>query len=245
MKRMTTLLILLLAIPLPAKSSDFWTIFGENLAYRHAIKGSYIPDQPYTNRLTSDETLNLAVISLGSAFTKRFAQVAAEKKDFAINQCVVTDEPYRCYSEIILKTTLDEMGFMPEINLSDKFVKKVLKFYDNSIRPNESLGARMERARRIPPWKKFNPRISVDFGEPELVAATPFYTFFNIYVEPRWGTKNGPRLVLIKYGIFFDIDKEGLLIRYRLREYTAGKKYYAIHIRPEGSIWIDTIIISR
>ncbi|MFH1539346.1 MAG: hypothetical protein ABIH66_10335 [bacterium] len=242
-KILTTIILLSLITPATALADDFWAVFSETFAYKHAVSGNYIPAMPAPERVPEDTTRNLALKSFGVAFGTRFSQIASDQKDELIRTCLFAREPYRCAFESIMTATVDETGFMPKIRFSDRFIKKAWKLYDRTLRNNETIDERMKRARRVPPWKKFNPRINFQFDSPELIAALPFYTFFSIYVEPSWGARSGPRLVLIRQSVSLDIGRDGMGIQFRLLRNPVGKGYYSVNISPDRSIALDTFLL--
>ncbi|MEW5946215.1 MAG: hypothetical protein AB1742_08460 [bacterium] len=245
MKKWAITISLMFFPALTATSSDFWTIYAETLVYQHSINGGYIPSQAHLNRLDEAQTVDIALKSLNYAFTERLGQVAKEKRDYALQNCLFSREAYRCYFDEVVRTTLDEMGFMPDIHFSDRFLQKAWKMYDRSVRPNDTIEERMRRAKRVPPWKKFNPLVNVDISEPEIFIAAPFYTFFSIYVEPRWGTGTGPQVVLMKSRFFLDVDREKALLRYSLAKKPYARGYYTFYVGSDRSFWIDSMLIIK
>lgn len=242
-KALTTILLLLLTTATTAMADDFWAVYAETFAFKHAVSGDYIPARPAPERVSEDTTRNVALRSFGIAFGARFAQIATDQKNDLIKTCLFAREPYRCAFESIMEATVDETGFMPRIRFSDRFIKKAWKLYDRTIRHNETIDDRMKRARRVPPWKKFNPRVNFQLDHPELIVALPFYTYFSIYVEPRWGTRNGAHLILMRKAFSVDLSRDGAQFQFRLLRNPVGKGYYTIHLSPDRSIALDTFLL--
>lgn len=238
-----TILLAALFLTAPALADDFWAIYGENLAYKHAVAGGYIPSQPNPGNVTEGETRDIALKTFSVAFGARLTQIAKNRKEDIINKCVAENEPYKCFVDTVVGETISETRFLPEVRFSENLIRKLKRFHDKTLGVNEPLNDRMKRAARVPPWKKFNPRINFRLDDPELVVATPFYTFLSIYVEPRWGTDSGPILLLMKKGVLVEIDQDRATLQFRLLKNPMKRGYYSFHMNTDGSIVFDSFLM--
>lgn len=249
MKKLTIViahLALLSSLSTLARAADFWETYSTGIMYHYSVKTGSIPDIPRTGlRLSNDEVTAILTKSFSRALGERLTDVA-DKKSYVAIVCIFHPEPERCFADNILDATFDEVYFINAPKFSQKFLKKMSKYYAYTINDDdEEMERRTDAAGRVPPWKKFNPRFSFDLNEPEIAVSAPFYSFAGIYVEPRYGTGRGPSMTFLFKRYLLDVQKEGVELKYRTEHNAYGRGYIAVSIRPEGEIIISNEFIIR
>lgn len=77
----------------------------------------------------------------------------------------------------------------------------------------------------------------------ELVVATPFYSFFGIYVEPQWGTETGASLGLVRDPWYIDVFDDGLTVKYRFSENGMKNMEFDIVLSPALELRMENTLI--
>ena len=244
--RITGIIISLIAVCIPARSADFWDLYSENLMYNYSVKTGTIPDTTqYGQRLDNDEVFSILTKSFSQALGERISKVAKQQKGATLI-CFFTDEPERCVVDNVLEATFDEVHFINAPGFSNRFLKKLRKYYSYTLAGDRrDMMERVSAADNVPRKKNFNPRFGINLSEPEIIVATPFYSFFGVYVEPKFGTRRGPSLSFMLDDVFFDFQKEGLSIKYNMSQRRFGKGYLSITVHPEGEIYISNELILK
>jgi len=245
MKKAMMIIILMTGIPAAASAAerDFWSIYGEHLVYNYAVKAGTGASFDFNHRLTSDETFSIATRSFSQSLGIRFSEIAYSRRG-VLFVCIFSREPERCYLDVVLESTFSEIHFFKSPGFSQKFLMKVRKFYVGGMFDRSSLPARKHRARLVPPWKKFNPLFGFSPGDMELVMSTPFYTFYGIYVEPQYRTRNGPALGLMKDRWFVDISDENVTFGYRFPGMVDRKFTTTVTLRKGPEVRVSNTLIS-
>jgi hypothetical protein len=246
MKRFIVIIGTLLAMSATAKAEDFWTLYSQNLVYNYSVKTATIPDRvQFGQRLSNDQMLALLTRSFSITLGERLKSTARQRSPVAFI-CIFSGEPERCFADVVLGVTFDEVHFINAPKISNKFLKNLKSYYSYSLfGEKDALERRLHAANNVPRWKKFSPRFGFNLNEPEVILSSPFYTFLGIYVEPKYGTKNGAAVSLVLGRFFMDFQKEGLSIKYRLKQKTIGRGYLNVTVRPEGEIIIGNEFILK
>lgn len=246
MKKLILLITLIMPICTMACADDFWETYSKNLTYNYSVKTGAIPDLPRTGqRLSNDEMISVLTKSFSQSLGQRLGDVADQRSAVAI-VCIFHPEPERCFGDFVLGATFDEVHFMNPPGFSQKFFKKVSKYYAYTLNDDEQeLERRGQAARRVPPWKRFNPRFGFNLNEPEVMMSTPFYSFGGVYVEPRYGTSRGASISFLYKRYFVDVQQEGVELKYSTGRNPFGRGYLSVSIRPEGEIYISNEFMMR
>lgn len=246
MKKISATIFLLLIAAGVARAADFWEIYAQNLTYNYSIKVGAIPDRvDFGRRLSNDDMLAVMTRSFSQTLGQRVTRVAADRQFVAL-ACMFSSEAQRCVVDNILEFTFNEVHFINAPGFSNKFLKKLQKYYSYSLyNEDEALERQGEAAARVPRFKNFNPRFGFNLNEPEIILSTPFYTFMGIYVEPRYGTRRGPSVSLMYGNYYFDFQREGLAIKRKWKQSAPGRGYLSITVRPEGEFYISNEFMLR
>jgi len=250
MKRPTITTLLTLAVMIgiccPARTADFWQTYGQKLTYNYSIKTGTIPAMSQAGlRLSNAEMTSIITKTFSQALSQRFKQVSKQRSASAI-VCIFTPEPERCFTENILTATFDEVQIVNAPSFSNKFLKKLKKYYGYTLNGGDNELERYRRAAgKVPARKKFNPRFGFNLNEPEIMVSSPFYSYVGIYVEPRYGTRTGPSLSLISGKFFFDVRKSDLTIKYHIGRGKSARGYTSISVNRRGEVLISNDLILK
>lgn len=238
-KRIITLSLLLGGIMTAhASATDFWTIYSDKIATNFSVKTGAVLEQGMSNKLTEREILALATKSFSQSFGARFSEVAHDTRGLLI-VCIFSREPERCYMDNVLKTTFDEIHFVPTPGFSQKFLKKFSQKYSSTLMQPKSLYGREIRAAGVPRRKNFNPRFGFKLDGFELIASAPFYTYKNIFVEPIWGTSQGAGISFTKGRVGLELEDGGASIQYLLLKNANKSSQMTLLIRTNGSVYLE------
>jgi hypothetical protein len=246
MKKLIAAIIITIAAGSGAGASDFWDIYSRKLTYNYVVKTGAIPERiQFGQRLSNDEMVSVLTKTFSQALGERMKSAARQSRPIAI-ACIFTPEPERCFADQVLGLTFDEVHFINAPGFSNKFIKSISKYYSYTLNgDDDALQRRIAAAGKVPQRKKFNPRFGFNLNEPELMVSSPFYSFFGVYVEPRFGTKRGPTISFMRGKYFVDFQKEGVSLKYRLKQGGFGRGYTSITIRPEGEFYISNELILK
>ena len=246
MKRFIVIITTLLAMSATAKAGDFWTLYSQNLVYNYSVKTGTIPDRTqFGQRLSNDQMMALLTRSFSITLGERLKKTARYRSPVAF-VCVFSGEPERCFADVVFGATFDEVHFINAPEISNKFLKKMKRYYSYTLfEDKDAVTRRLKAANKVSRHKNFSPRFGFNLNEPEVILSTPFYTYFGIYVEPKYGTKNGAAVSMVSGRVILDFQKEGLAIKYRLKQKTIGRGYLNVTVRPEGEIVIDNEFILK
>ncbi len=245
-KTVRTIRVLILATAIgwmsapQALATDFWATYSSTFMSNYTAKTGMAMEHGMSERLTEREVLGMATKSFSQSFGARFSEVARDNRGLLI-VCIFSREPERCYMDSVLKTTFDEIHFVPAPGFSQKFIKKFARVYSASLMKPRSIHGREERAAGVPRKKNFNPRFGFSLDGFELVAAAPFYTYKGIYVEPLWGTSNGVGLSLTKGRIGLMFDHDSAAVQYHIPK--SSLTQLVLTIRTTGDLFIDNIFL--
>jgi hypothetical protein len=237
---------LTLCMTVAARGTDFWEAYGMKLMYNYSVKTGSIPgNNENTHRLSEKE--------IGAVMTKTFSQTLGDRvKDVSRRQgvcalvCIFTPEPDRCVADGILRTAFEDVRIMKAPSFSNKFLKKVRRYYAYTLNGDENqLDRRKKAARNVPSHKKFNPRFGIDLEAPQFIASMPFYSYLGMYIEPKYGTARGFSATFIKDRFFVDADREGVAVKYHVRRRENARGFTSITFRPEGEIAISNEFILK
>jgi len=195
-----------------AAATEFWETFSNRFAYNYAVKSGSVYKQGMNSRLTTHEVLSVSSKSFSQGFGDRFREVAKSHRPLAV-VCIFSMEPDRCYLGSVMKSMFGEIKLLPTPSFSEGFIKKFSKFYTVTLSDPKSALDKEIRAAGVPRHSMFNPRFGFTFENFEIIAAAPFYTYYGVYVEPQWGTSNGPSLGFLKKHVSLDFDRNGAAIR--------------------------------
>lgn len=246
MKKIGAAIFFLLLAAATARAADFWETYATNLTYNYSVKVGAIPDRvQFGQRLSNDDMVAVLTKSFSQSLRQRVTRVAADRQFVAL-ACMFSTESQRCVVDNILENTFNEVHFINAPGFSNNFLKKLQKYYSYSLyEEDEALERRGEAASRVSRFNRFNPRFGFNLNEPEIILSVPFYTYFGVYVEPRYGTRLGPAISFIKGNYYFDFQREGLSIKRRWKEDAPGRGYLSITVRPEGEFYISNEILLR
>ncbi|MFA6450649.1 MAG: hypothetical protein WCX65_14340 [bacterium] len=226
-----------------AAATEFWETYSNKMVENYAVKSGSIYEPGMNQRLTANEVLAVSSKSFSQSFGMRFAEVAKSHRGLAF-VCIFSREPERCYLDSVMKSTFDEVKFLPTPKFSQKFVKKFSKFYASSLMKPKAISGKEIRSAAVPRRNPFNPRFGFTLNDFEIVAASPFYTFKGIYVEPQWGTRHGPSLGFMKSRLSLDIDNDGAAFQYTLPKSFNSHTQLKLTVRADGNIYIDNVFIT-
>jgi len=241
--RITVILTALMVMTgIQCNARDFWALYGERLMHNYAVRAGTGADLDINRRLSSDEIVSIATKSFSQSFGTRVTEIAMDRRG-ALIVCAFTKEPDRCYLDAVLEGMFNELHFMNAPGFSQKFIKKAQKFYSRGLFNRGSLSARRRRATLVPPWKSFNPLFGIDLNGFEIVASTPFYTYFNIYVEPQYGTSKGFSLGFMKDRWYLDVYRNRATLSYRFHRGSSKNEYTELIIMPGFDIQLENTFI--
>lgn len=246
MNKIYPLTCIMLLVCCSVSASDFWETYSKRVTYNYAVKSGTIPDQAdFGRRLSNDEMFSILSRSFSQALGERLTNTAEQRSAVAFI-CIFHPEPEKCFADHVLEHTFNEVHFINAPSISQKVLKKLSKYYAYTLNDDdESLQRRDNAAHNVPQRKKFNPRFGFNVNEPEVFVTAPFYTFGGVYVEPRYGTRQGTSLSLMHKRYLLDVQQEGVSLKYRTTQRSLGRGYLDITIRPEGEIYISNEIIIR
>jgi hypothetical protein len=224
-----------------ASATEFWETYSTKIAYNYAMKSGSFYEEGMNQRLSDREVLAVASKSFSQSFGMRFAEVARNNRGLAF-VCIFSKEPERCYLDSVMKTTFNEVQLLPMPRFSQKFVKKFSKFYTSSLMKPKAITGKAVRSAGVPRRSRINPRFGFTLNDFEIVAAAPFYTYEGIYVEPIWGTRNGPSLSFMKKRFSFDINDNGASIQYLLPRSYNTHTQLNLTVRKDG-FYIDNVFL--
>jgi hypothetical protein len=244
MKRTAIITIIALTLAGPALATEFWETYANTLVYNYSIKAGAIPAEGVNERLTSNEAMAVVTKSFSQSFGQRFGEVAHNNSPLLL-VCAFSREADKCFMDSVMGSLFGEIKIVNPPQFSEKFLRKTSRFYTTTFMDNKSTRGVHERSRGVPARKNFNPRFGFSLSEPEFVAAVPFYSFLGIYVEPKYGTRNGPSVSLMKDRAFVNFDKEGVSLKYRFPKSVShfDVDNLTLTIRPEGEVTIDNVFI--
>lgn len=244
MKRTAIITITALTLAAPALATEFWETYANTLVYNYSVKAGTIPMEGMNERLTSDEVLALATKSFSQSFGFRFKEVARDHSPLLL-VCAFSKEPDKCYLDSVMESVFDEIQLVNPPQFSQKFIRKTRRFYTSTFTDKKSMRGIKKRAGGVPAWKNFNPRFGFSAAEPEIVVATPFYSYLGIYVEPKYGTRNGPSVSLMKGRTLVNFAQEGVSLKYRFPKSSDRFEVdnLTLTIRPGGEIRLDNVFI--
>lgn len=227
-----------------ARGADFWETYGNKLVYNYSIRTGATPAMISAGgglRLSNSEVTSILTKTFSQSLKTRVGEMTKLKRGFAI-VCIFSPEPDKCLADGILNATFKEVRIVNAPTFSDKFLKKMRKYYAYTL-PGDGTALAMDRvqsaAARVPQRKKFNPRFSLDLGERQIIAATPFYSFFGVYVEPKYGSRRGPALSVIAGNFFIDAERRGLSIKRKVNGRENARGFTALYISAAGDVFIS------
>ncbi|HOX29169.1 MAG TPA: hypothetical protein PLQ76_08465 [bacterium] len=243
MRRMTIITAAaMMLLATSARATDFWGTYAKQITGNYAVKTGVLPSERAGDRLGSDDIAALATKSFSQSFGTRFAEVARDTK-YLLIVCMFSREPERCYMENVVQTTFGEIKFVSAPRFSQRFLKKFGRFYSTSLSQPKNVAARRHSAAGVPRYKNVNPRFGFVPNDMEIVAAMPFYTYFGIYAEPKWGTAHGFGLNVMVGKLFTDVTTEGVAFRYSFNKKIKSFGTVTLTVRPEGEFFIDNTFL--
>lgn len=243
MKRVAMITLLLMGVATSACARDFWSIYGEKLSYNYAVKAGTGLSTDVSHRLKSSEIFGVATKSFSQTLGVRFLEIAKSRRGVLI-VCMFSQEPDRCYLDVVAHATFKEVHFLNAPGFSQRFIKRASKFYTGSFYKRDSAFGKKFRASNVPTWKIFNPVFGFDMKEFELVVSSPFYTYFGIYVEPQYGSRKGPSLGFMKDRFTMDVYRDHMSFHYHFPERTVGKNYISLSYIPHGEICLENVLMA-
>ncbi|HOO56867.1 MAG TPA: hypothetical protein PLN69_08580 [bacterium] len=225
-----------------AAATEFWEHYADYITYNYVVKAGAVPEVGINQRLTSHEVLSVATKSFSQSFGIRIAEVAKDHRALLL-VCMFSSEPERCYVDNVIQTTFDEIKLLKAPGFSQRFIKKFGKYYTTSFAKPKSVKGVASRAENTPRWKVFNPKYGFALNDMEFMVVSPFYSFYNIYVEPGWGSVHGASLSLMKNRLAINVDREGASLGIFCRHKFRLLKEFKLTIHPEGEFMIDNVFI--
>lgn len=246
--RIAIILIVAAIASTPATAKDFWEKCGERMVENYAVKAGEGMAPGMSQRLTSKQVASIATKSFSQSFGERFSEIANDKQLLAL-VCVFSKEGERCLLDPVMKDIFGEIHFVNEPGFSQKFIKKMSRFYTGPSKSRDSKSDRIKRSGSVKPHKKFNPRFGFVMNDFEPVVSSPFYTFGNIYVEPVYGLRKGASLGLMKDDWFIDLYSDRATIKYSFKNKFAGVKLYgkimpSITYSTNGEITVQNTVFN-
>lgn len=241
MKRTAILTIILMSMMGgPAGATEFWAHFANHLAYNVSVHTGTIPSQNTSLRLSEEAIGRLSARAFTQALPVRFGQVARQYSLTAI-PCAFTPEPQKCYLKIVLTHTFDEVGFVRAPGFSQKFIEKYATRFTR-VRVDETTQEKKARAAFVPKRHAFNPQFGVDLEKTDIVFASPFYSYFGLYVEPKLSLRHHMSLSMLWRRYSLEFTKEGAALNVELPDKFFGRGEVTMTIRPEGEFYIENVV---
>jgi hypothetical protein len=241
---LATLTAVIMTIAAPAAATEFWETYATRLVYNYSIKAGAVPEEGMNQRLTSHEVLGVASKSFSQSFGDRFTEVAHANR-FTVIVCIFSPAPESCYFNNVSDKVFGEIKLVKAPKIPQKILKRLNRFYAVSLAEPKSPSGIRARAMGVPARNRLNPRFGFSMTEPEIIAAAPFYTFFGIYAEPKYGSRNGASLSLMKGDAILRIENGGFAIQYRipseLNKFDLGN--LVLTYRSNGNIRLDNMFL--
>jgi hypothetical protein len=242
MKRAAMIIIFLALIPARGLATDFWSHFAGDLSYNASAHMGIVAGENTTNRLATKDLKRLMASAFARSLPMRLGEVAYDTR-FVMVPCMFTPQPEKCYFNVVLDRTFNEVRIVGAPGFSSKMAKRINRMYSRNVRMKESPAAKAARAGAINRWKPFNPHVGFDPQLGDVVMATPFYTYFGIYVEPRFSLRRQAGLTLLRKNIVFEVARDGAYFSYRFRKKPFGRSFYTVTYRPGQGVSIDNVLM--
>lgn len=230
----TGLAIIILALMAGrAGATDFWGHFAENLAYHSSVDTGTLPTQMTSSRLSGREIAKLMGRSFAQALPIRIGEVAGDLRLVTL-PCMFTPEPEKCYVKIVLGRTFNEIGFLKAPGFSQRYLERFRDKFTR-VRMKETPEEKRYRAAMVSRRNVFNPRFGFDFEKMDAVFAAPFYTYFGIYVEPKFTLRHQATMSMLYKRFSLEFNRNGAELGYQFAKKPFGKHYYTITWKPGDS----------
>lgn len=243
MKNIIITLILMTTLAGVPSAREFWAHFADNLMFNTSVRAGDIPIWLDEHNFSSKETRNLIGRAFAESLPLRIGEVAKQYR-FVTLPCTFTPTPEKCYVNIVLGHTFDEVGFVSAPSVSSSVAKKISRMYVQNLRikgaPHESAAL----AATINHWKPFSPRFGFDRKNFDFVAANPFYTWYGIYVEPKFGIRNGGVVTLLKRDFVVELSSDGAAFSYRFGKKPHSRNFYTVTWHSDGEVRVDNVLVT-
>lgn len=207
MLRKTLLTLLMLLLPIVANSKDIWEEYSTHLTYNYLIKTNFNT----SNNLSNQETFDIMTKSFSQSFGLRFSSVAHQKTFMAL-VCAFSNQPEKCLFDSISNDVFNEIHFINAPEISQKNLKRLNKFLSSQIFSNETKFKLKES--KSTSHTKLNFKYGIDSDTFMPIVKFPFYTYKNIYIEPKIDLKKNITLTFIKDRWVLEIENNQTTLKY-------------------------------
>jgi len=221
----TTLLLVAHLTTSSAIAKDFWGTYGNNLAYNYSVKDD-------SQHQTQHDQFNIISKSFSQTFVTRFKEISKERS-FLGFICAFSKTPEKCFVDPVSKSLFDEIGFINAPEVSDKNIKRMVNFAFSDLSTN-SFSKKKSIAQRTPRHRAFNLRLGYDLQNREVVASTPFYTYFGVNIQPKYKSNTGFSVGIIQGRWTADIYPKDIVVQYNIKNPSVKKKYITISYNSDN-----------
>lgn len=135
----------------PALAHNFWSIYGEKITVNYTTRVGTGLVSETGRRLSNDEMFSVITKSFSQSMGIRLKEVARQRSGAAV-PCIFTPTPEKCFVDIVMKATFDELQFMNAPRFSQDFLLKLRDFHTSSFVDRFSIAGKSERTEIVPPW---------------------------------------------------------------------------------------------
>jgi len=214
------MIILTTFFPSNVYTQDFWGTYGNNLGYNYMTRSNSL------SVLSQHKHVNMLTKSFSQSLSNRFVEAANDRKLMAI-VCIFSREPEKCFLQPVTQALFDEVGFINAPKLSQKNFKKLVEFAKSNLSLN-SFPNKRSLAKQTPRRKPFNLRLGYDLPRREAVISAPFYTYLGINIQPRYKTRDGFAIGMVRNQLTVDLYTHAVTAQYNMPNKSFKKKYIAL-----------------